>query len=366
MLLVSGCASTPIARSISCEAAPLKAISVDPQGGEHSILFDVLTFNVEGLPWPARSGRKPSLKAIGDYLNALRASGEAPDAILFQEAFSRPATKMVSATGYPTIVPGPEVHDSADRIADSPRKGRKRPGARVWGKGEIGLKFIGSGLAIASEYPVIFASSTPFKRKSCAGIDCLSNKGVLLARFAIPGLPAPLELITTHMNSQRASKVRKKRYNAVHLAQTDEIIAFIGANREDGAPMVLGGDFNMRQDEIRFDHFDNKVGMTLVHRYCGDLPNKCDVRMSWDGDAPWMDTQDLQLFRAGDKVSIAPVRVESWFDGPERGGKLSDHDAYRVTYKLSWRATPQTAQSTASLCPRRPISAGSYPVHPAL
>lgn len=330
------------------------------------MLLDVLTFNVEGLPWPARSGRKPSLAAMGAYLNELRTRGEAPDAILFQEVFSRPASKMVAATGYPTIVPGPEVHSTSNRIPDSPRKGRKRPGARVWGKGEIGLKFIGSGLAIASEYPVIYASSTPFKRKSCAGIDCLSNKGVLLARLSIPGLPAPVELITTHMNSQRASKVRKKRYNAVHLAQTDEILSFIRANREESAPLILGGDFNMRQDQLRFDHFDSKVGMTLVHRYCGTFSEKCDVKMSWDGDAPWMDTQDLQLFSAGERVSIAPVRVESWFDGPDRGGKLSDHDGYRVTYRLSWRATSETAQKTPSLCPRSPISAGSYPDHPAL
>jgi len=28
------------------------------------------------------------------------------------------------------------------------------------------------------------------------------------------------------------------------------------------------------------------------------------------------------------------VRIEAWFDGPDAGGKLSDHDAYVVTYAI--------------------------------
>jgi hypothetical protein len=29
-----------------------------------------------------------------------------------------------------------------------------------------------------------------------------------------------------------------------------------------------------------------------------------NVKMSWDGDAPWMNTQDLQFFASGDRVEI--------------------------------------------------------------
>ncbi|WOK36655.1 endonuclease/exonuclease/phosphatase family protein [Sphingomonas sp. C3-2] len=301
-----------------------------------SRLLDVMTFNVEGLPWPARSGRSASLKAIGEHIRDLRHRGKAPDVILFQEAFARPATRMVEATGYPTIVPGPG-HRARSTV---PRGGTRRPGARVWGKGEVGLKFLGSGLAIVSEYPVTDSFVSAFARKSCAGIDCLSNKGMVLARLHIPGVPAPVELLTTHMNSQRASRVPSRRYNAVHLAQTNELQAFIGMNSDLSAPLIFGGDFNMRHEQLRFDHFERKVAMKLVHRECGAFPERCDVRMSWDGDAPWMDTQDLQLYSDGAAVQVEPIRVEAWFDGPEKGGRLSDHDAYRVVYRLSW---PKTA-----------------------
>lgn len=344
LLVVTGCASLPAPRSATCGTMPAKPIEIDPRTGTRSMLFDVMTFNVEGLSWPARTGRKPSLDAIGAHIRDLRAKGTAPDAILFQEAFSKAATRMVTATGYPTVVAGPR----ASAKPEVPRGGGKRPGARVWGKGEIGLKFASSGLAIVSEFPLLESASSPFSRKSCAGLDCLSNKGVMIARLAVPGLPVPIELMTTHMNAQRASRVKQRRYDAVHVAQTNEIEAFIGKYSDLAAPLIFGGDFNMRHDELRFAHFDRKVPMVLVHRYCIERPEKCDARMSWDGDAPWMDTQDLQLYSQSGRVAVEPVRVEAWFDGPERGGRLSDHDAYRVVYRLSWQGAMSGSRTSAA------------------
>ena len=58
--------------------------------------------------------------------------------------------------------------------------------------------------------------------------------------------------------------------------------------------------------------------------------------MSWDGDAPWMDTQDLQFFADGEQLTVRPVRVESLFDGGASGPRLSDHDGFLVTYELRW------------------------------
>ena len=58
--------------------------------------------------------------------------------------------------------------------------------------------------------------------------------------------------------------------------------------------------------------------------------------MSWDGDAPWMDTQDLQLFRAPRDTILVPVRVQAMFDGSKGDPKLSDHDGFLVTYRLTW------------------------------
>ena len=64
----------------------------------------------------------------------------------------------------------------------------------------------------------------------------------------------------------------------------------------------------------------------------------CDVRMSWDGDEPWMDTQDLQFYWPGSLISVRPIRVEAVFDGRPGSPQLSDHDGFLVTYGLEWPA----------------------------
>ena len=54
------------------------------------------------------------------------------------------------------------------------------------------------------------------------------------------------------------------------------------------------------------------------------------------GDAPWMDTQDLQFFADGERLAVRPVRAEALFDGGASGPQLSDHDGFLVTYELRW------------------------------
>jgi hypothetical protein len=107
----------------------------------------------------------------------------------------------------------------------------------------------------------------------------------------------------------------------------------------------------MRNSEERFAAFAEWKPLTLVHRHCIEQPRTCEVRMSWDGDEPWMDTQDLQLFRSGDILRIRPTHVEAMFDGGETGPKLSDHDGFRVRYELSWprELTPPSTCPIAGL-----------------
>jgi hypothetical protein len=68
------------------------------------------------------------------------------------------------------------------------------------------------------------------------------------------------------------------------------------STHDDAFPVVFGGDFNMRHSQERWDNFSRYQSLKLVHRICADPLAQCDVRLSWDGDAPWMDTQDLQFF----------------------------------------------------------------------
>lgn len=308
---------------------PNARISTD---GRSSVELDVLTYNIEGLPWPARNGRAAKLRAIGDHLDRLRRAGDAPDVVLFQEAFSGAAANAVEAAAYPALAAGPTR--TQRRTLDA---AGKVPGSRKWRKGEIGIRLLSSGLVIASRYPIVTHMSEPFSRRSCAGFDCLSNKGVLHARVAIPGVPDTIDIFNTHMNAQRASGVSKERHTPAHNIQAEELAAFLDARRAPENPAIFGGDFNMRRSLPRFDTFEALQPLTLVHRYC-TASSDCEVRMSWDGDAPWMDTQDLQLFASGRRVEVRPVRVEAMFDGRPDSPMFSDHDGFRVRYTISWDA----------------------------
>ncbi|MEC3912099.1 endonuclease/exonuclease/phosphatase family protein [Sphingobium sp. CR2-8] len=331
LLLASGCATPLPHRAMTCAQATPPTVAVEADGKIATTTLTVLTYNIEGLGWPARAGRAPSLHAIGERLAALRREGRAPDVVLFQEMFSGAAKRAVTATGYPAIVTGP-------RRTTRARNATKEvlPGRSHIKRGEIGLHLTGGGLAIASRYAIIHGDRHAYGRRSCAGLDCLANKGIVLARVAIPGVPTPVDIYNTHMNSRGASRAPDHRNLAAHDRQSLEASAFIDRSHDDAYPLIFGGDFNMRHSEPRWENFSRYQSLDLVHRVCADRSSGCDVRLSWDGQQPWMDTQDLQFFWTGDHVAIRPVRVEAMFDGGADGPQLSDHDGLLVTYRLSW------------------------------
>ncbi len=330
-LALAGCASLPSARSVNCAESKRVPIHLSKDGETQSIILDVLTYNVEGLPKRVRSSRPADLRALGDLLASLRSQGMAPDIILFQEVFSGSARRAVLASGYPSLAPGPSATDPQPRFRSPALPGRPRVR-----RGEVGMTLASSGIVIASEFPIIAQARKPYARGSCAGLDCLSNKGVVFARIEIPGVPLPIDLFTTHMNSGGASRVSERRHLAAHRKQSRELMAFVDAHSDPRTPTVLGGDFNMRGSAERFAEFARDKPLTLVPRYCLGEAGPCDVRIGWNGEEPWMETQDLQLFRSGSQMTIRPVRVEAMFDGEENGPQLSDHDGVRVVYEISW------------------------------
>jgi endonuclease/exonuclease/phosphatase family metal-dependent hydrolase len=333
LLFTASCGTAPPLRTLACSAVPADSVAIATDGATKSAQLKVLTYNIEGLGFPARTGRGSELRQIGEHLAAMRAAGTAPDVVLFQEMFSGDAKRAVAFTGYPAITSGPTAKT---RSVDPVRE--KLPGKASVKRGELGVHFAGSGLAIASRFPIIATDMHAYGKRSCAGLDCLSNKGIVLARIAIPGVPTPIDVYDTHMNSRGASKAPAPRNLAAHDRQALEASQFIDRTHNDAFPVVFGGDFNMRHSEPRWENFTKYQKMLLVHRVCADGASACDVKMSWDGDAPWMDTQDLQFFWSGSPVAIRPVRVEALFDGRPESPTLSDHDGFMVTYELSWPA----------------------------
>ena len=327
-VLAAGCVSYP-------PQTPLHPAGTTAGASPAPATLSVMTYNLEGLTWPARTGRRPSLEAIGREFAAMEAAGTLPDVIVFQEAFSTSALRTAASTGHTHFVHGPRAWARSGLSKTRDPVLRKRNYLR----GEWGIRTMGSGLAVASRYPITAVFMQPYGPTSCAGWDCLANKAALLVRIELPGHADPVEIATTHMNSQGASKAPPEKHLAAHQAQSEELAAFLDRASTPESPLILAGDFNMRKSPERFDTFERHHGYQLARRHCiaargGDGDPPCDIRISFDGDAPWMDTQDLQIFDDGKRIALRPVRIEAWFDGPDSGGRLSDHDAYIVTYAI--------------------------------
>ncbi len=113
----------------------------------------LLTYNVKGLPWPVAGGRVAALQSIAATLRSMHLRGDAPDIAVVQEAFTEGAREMIRASGYRYAALGPGT--------DSTTEGRPSTDERVfadaarWSVGETEGKFVGSGLAIMSDYPIL-------------------------------------------------------------------------------------------------------------------------------------------------------------------------------------------------------------------
>lgn len=327
LLILPGCSEfSPGDRTISCESSLRPEIAPADQNGENWFTLKVMTYNVEGLPPPARTGRRRFLIEIRDRINALIAENKAPDILVVQEMFSDEAIAILKGIAYPNFIYGPTRFDL---------RGASFKAVRMAGMDVPISKLQPSGLAIFSRYPIRERRKRPFRFFSCAGLDCLANKGGLMARVSIPGVPVPLIIATTHMNAQDVSKVPEKMHLRAHHQQTEELADLLDdfGTQE---PIIVAGDFNMRHAPRRFKLFAQKIGFSSAHAYCKRQPGRCLSDVPLTHPAPWMTTQDLQFYNATKSVNLQPQRLELKFRTFVPEERLSDHSAQLVTWRVSW------------------------------
>lgn len=299
----------------------------NPQTGEYSVSLDVMTYNVEGLPPELHGDRAKDLARIKQSFNDMIAKDTAPDILVVQEMFTDDAIAKLRAIRYPNFIYGPTRRDVVAPL----------PVVRLAGYAPQmpSIRAQPSGVAILSRYPVTAHRKRAFGYISCSGADCLANKGMMIADIAIPGVPVPLRVATTHMNAQDASGMPERVHLHAHRQQSEELADFLG-DFDDQAPMIIAGDFNMRASPARFAHFNSRIPHITAHHYCNQNRGECSAAIPLQPPAPWLTTQDLQFFKNGSAAKLRPVQLSHWFDTPERGGALSDHAAQRVRWTLSW------------------------------
>lgn len=328
--VAQSCLEAPAISETRADQSPIleKTSATAPRDGME---ITVLTYNVKGLPWPIALGRGRALKEIGRELAELRREGRQPDVVLLQEGFRGEIADLVRESGYRYWAKGPAKSDAA------PGEGQGAvPGAGA-------RKFTGSGLHILSDAPIVDVRMVAYA--SCAGLDCMANKGAMLARLAPAGVPMPIEIVNTHMNSRHASRAPAEAALEAHNAQTRELIDFIGAASASDEPMLVGGDFNVKNAPARYYYGALERPYTVVSEFCARAGSGCGDGAADAAGEPWLRAQDLQAFRSG-AVRVQPVSVQRLFDGEGRTRRLSDHDGYLVRYRLSW--------SQATLAATRP------------
>ncbi|WP_420138994.1 endonuclease/exonuclease/phosphatase family protein [Sphingomonas sp.] len=305
--------------------------------------LSVMTYNVEGLPWPVRTDRTDAEQAIGQKLHALRQRGVQPHILVLQEAFTDSAKAIATEGGYRYIANGP-ARDDAGAPPTTAADRQFMSGARMMAGETVG-KWVDSGLRIASDYPILAVRRMAYPSYACAGLDCLANKGALAVEIAVPGLPQPVVVVATHMNSRAAAGVSFDRSFYAYRRQVDALGHFIASAAPASWPLIVAGDFNAGQGANRraylvqsAAHWRPQAGMSVAMNEClaqqsCTKSNAPDIQFSFRRERDW------QFFSPGTGVGLRVAGLNATFGHDAHGAMLSDHVGYMADYAVSAKPT---------------------------
>jgi endonuclease/exonuclease/phosphatase family metal-dependent hydrolase len=313
--------------------------TVVAQGAPNQL--SLLTYNVEGLPFPVRLGRAAKLRQIGARLATLRAEGRQPHVIVLQEAFSADAKAISTQAGYRYAVDGPSAAMAGAQpasVAD-----RRFAGEASLLRGERSGKWADSGLRIASDYPILSVRRMAYPAYACAGFDCLANKGVLAVLIRVPGVTEPVAVVATHLNSRLASHASPARSLYAYQRQVDALGAFVRKVVPSVYPFVLAGDLNVGRYMDRRSYLIRNTALwrqtapldVAMQRCLSDVgcgkSNLVDLRYSYRRARDW------QFYSPGHHAGLQVASVSGLFGHDAQGAMLSDHVGYVASYTLTTR-----------------------------
>lgn len=314
--------------------APARPEPPSPNDGSAMQSLTVMSYNVEGLPAPARFGRAAALARIGQDLRQLRSERRQPNVILLQEAFAAPARQIAQEAGYRYVASGPSEGDINSDPVPSGATAFVAAASHLRGEGDG--KWADSGLRIFSDYPIVRIARLAFPEWDCAGFDCLANKGALIAWIAIPGEAEPVAFVDTHLNSRAASGVAKSRADMAYAYQVSALRKFIGDQVRDRSTAFLGGDFNSGKAAFRIAELKPELLTGARNSLLDALADRHAIPQAEQGDsqAILQRAKDWLYYRGGSHSPIALTGFEVPFGRDPGGSSLSDHLGYEAHYRL--------------------------------
>jgi endonuclease/exonuclease/phosphatase family metal-dependent hydrolase len=306
--------------------------------------LSVMTYNVEGLPFPLRIGRNSAAHHIADRLHQMRDAGLQPHVVVLQEAFGEAQRAIGQEAGYRYIAFGPDSNLANDEPMNPEDKAFAAKASFF--KGERWGKVMGSGLAILSDYPIVSVQKLAFPAYACAGYDCLANKGVMLAMVQVPGAAEPVAVVATHLNSKDASGVARSRWIYAFNRQVQSVSKFLQAHLDAGAPYVLAGDLNIGRSPDRTARFETMLAglprateagvvRTALKTCLSGTDDGCMVSSPSDVRKSYAHNKDWQAFAPGAATRVALLGIDAPFGEDAKGRMLSDHIGYTAFYRLT-------------------------------
>jgi endonuclease/exonuclease/phosphatase family metal-dependent hydrolase len=290
---------------------------------------------VKGLPWPIALDRSNALAEIAAQLRTLKSEHKAPQIVVLQETFTAEARSLGPAAGYRYIATGPAEDEPAN--AQMTALDRRFESQARWWKGETEGKYVGSGLQILSDYPIIATRHVAFPAFACAGFDCLANKGALLVTIDIPG-GGPIDIVTTHLNSRRASGVEDARSIFAYRRQVGVLTDFIKRYHDPRYPLVAAGDFNVGSAlPRRLALLDDVHGKWAGGEQVRDALNQAvNDRYTLGRDARYSlkRARDWQFYADGSNAALTLTNVDVPLGRDKNGAMLSDHVGYVAHFHL--------------------------------
>ncbi len=240
---------------------------------EANPILKVMTYNIHGLP--GLKHNKARMLYIGQKLSEMRLSSQGPDLVLIQEAFSPYSRLLVEKSGYPYVIWGPQ-NSFSDLLVRS--------------------QLVGSGLVILSRYPIEKINEMSFSSDSCVGWDCYIKKSVMMIKVSPQGWGHSIQILNTHMNSNKGSGASQALVDRAKYLQIQELEKFLNQNPTED-PIIFAGDFN--------------------------------------SDIFWKQTKDQHFYRQGKHHRVHPTAIFKTMDELYQDDAPSDHLAYQVDYEVT-------------------------------
>jgi endonuclease/exonuclease/phosphatase (EEP) superfamily protein YafD len=290
-------------------------------GGDARGSFDVLTYNVAGLPQEiSTENPREHIPLISPLLNDY-------DVVLTQEDFDwwMPILDQLDFVHYHERLRAEATHEHRSAQHPGPEAVGIDPAAR-------GM-FVGDGNGVLSRLP--FTGNTRVPWTGCFGGadtadggagDCLAMKGFAMVTMTLPS-GALVDLYTLH--AEAGGTAEDQRLQGEDFAQLADFIAATSAGRA----VILGGDTNLHTDGTHPDA-EGQADTVIWQEFLAatGLTDACTATA-----CPDTGSIDKIAYRSGDGVRLTATShtmPRARFTAPD-GEALSDHPP--VVVEFTWR-----------------------------